>query len=74
MLICNDGGINHLAVSQNTPSIGVICPTSDPVRWTAWHKDIHFYFKGWHSDDKKDNSFNISPEQVFEKLEDFFKK
>lgn len=73
MLICNDSGINHLAVSQSTPTITIVCPSSDALKWTAWHKDIHFYFRGEYTADKNDSSFNVSPSQVFEKFIDYFK-
>ena len=72
MLICNDGGINHLAVSQKKPSIAVFGPASNPKKWVAWHKNIHFYLKDWNFKNKADNSFNISPSQVFEMMKKFF--
>lgn len=73
MLICNDGGITHVAVSQNTPTITIVCPTSDPLKWTAWHKDIHIYFRGEHVEGEKYHGFNVSAQQVFDKFLDFFK-
>ncbi|MCK5077427.1 MAG: glycosyltransferase family 9 protein, partial [Calditrichia bacterium] len=73
MFIGNDGGINHLAVAMETPSIAIFGPTTNPKKWIAWHKNIHFYLRDWDFRDKKDNTFNISPEQVFSKFKEFFK-
>ena len=41
--------------------------------YVAWHKDIHFYLRDEGFKDKKDRTFNISPEQVFQKFKEFFK-
>jgi ADP-heptose:LPS heptosyltransferase len=68
VLICNDGGINHLAVSQETPSIAIFGAKSDPIKWVAWHKRIHTFLKDWDFKNLNDNRFNISPEMVFQKL------
>lgn len=73
MYIGNDGGINHLAVAMETPSIAIFGPTSNPKKWVAWHKPQHMYLRDWDFKDRKDNSFNISPEQVYEKLKEYFK-
>ena len=45
ILICNDSGINHLAVSQRTPSISIFGPKSNPLKWCAWHKKEYLYLK-----------------------------
>ena len=71
--IGNDGGINHLAVAMETPSITIFGPFTNPKKWTAWHKDIHLYLRDENFKDKNDPGFNISPEQVFQKFKDFFK-
>ena len=73
MYIGNDGGVNHLAAAMETPSIAVFGPFTNPVKWTAWHKDIHFYLRDEKFKDKKDHTFNISPDQVFQKFKEFFK-
>jgi len=70
VLITNDGGINHLAVSQNVPSIAVFGAKSNPVKWCAWHKPIHTYLRDWNHKDLNENSFNITPRQVFDKLQE----
>ncbi|MEJ2098266.1 MAG: glycosyltransferase family 9 protein, partial [Deltaproteobacteria bacterium] len=68
VLICNDSGINHLAVSQNTPSISIFGPKSNPLKWCAWHKKQYLYLRDWDFKDRSDNTFNITPEQVLEKF------
>jgi ADP-heptose:LPS heptosyltransferase len=68
VLICNDGGINHLAVSQGIPSISIFGPKSNPLKWCAWHKKEYMYIKDMAFKDLIDDRFNITPEQVFEKL------
>jgi len=66
--IGNDGGIIHLAVSQNTPSIAIFGPKTDPLKWTAWHLPIHKYLRDFNFKNPKDNTFNITPEMVFDKF------
>lgn len=73
MLITNDGGINHLAVSQEVPSISIFGPKSNPIKWCAWHKPIHPYMKDFNFKNFEDNRFNISPEQVFNKVTELIK-
>ena len=69
VLITNDGGINHLAVSQNTPSISIFGPTSSPAKWCPRHRKEYLYLKDYDFSDFKDNTFNISPNQVFDKFQ-----
>jgi len=71
--IGNDGGINHLAVSQNTPTIAVFGPKTHPLKWTAWHLPIHKYLRDFDFTDPDDNSFNITPEMVYSKFEELVK-
>lgn len=66
--IGNDGGIIHLAVSQDTPSIAIFGPKTHPLKWTAWHLPIHKYLRDFDFRDPKDNTFNITPEMVFDKF------
>lgn len=70
VLICNDGGINHLAVSLDVPSISIFGAKSTPDKWCAWHKPQYIYLKDWDFTDLNDNSFNIKPELVYQKLID----
>jgi len=73
MYIGNDGGINHLSVALETPSIAIFGPTSNPKKWSAWHKDIHFYLRDWEFKTRGEHTFNIVPEQVFDIFKRFFK-
>ncbi len=73
ILITNDSGINHLAVSQNTPAISIFGPTSSPLKWCAWHRKEYLFLKDWNFKNRDDNSFNISSDQVFEKFQDLLK-
>ncbi len=68
LLVCNDGGINHVAVSQKIPSIAIFGAKSAPDKWCAWHLPQHIYLKDWNHFDLEDDSFNITPEQVFNKI------
>jgi len=75
--IGNDGGIIHLAVSQNTPSIAIFGSKTNPLNWTAWHQPIHRYVKNYDYSGKKDNSFGITPKMVCDKymeLSEYLKK
>jgi len=73
MYIGNDGGINHLAIALETPSIAVFGATSNPKKWVAWHKQQHMYLRDWNFKNREDRSFNITPEQVFAKFKEYFK-
>jgi len=70
VLICNDGVINHLAVSQKIPSIAIFGAKSSPDKWVAWHRPMHTFLKDWKFKDLNDNRFNISAEMAFQKLLD----
>ena len=72
MYIGNDGGINHLAVATQTPSIAIFGPASNPKKWVAWHKDIHFYLRDRDFIKWNDHTFNITPEMVFKQFKEFF--
>ncbi|MFO7949436.1 MAG: glycosyltransferase family 9 protein [Candidatus Fermentibacteraceae bacterium] len=64
----NDGGINHLAVAMETPSVAVFGPTSNPRKWTAWHLPRHAFLRNWEHHDPTDTTFGVAPEEVLEKL------
>lgn len=64
----NDGGINHLAVAMETPSVAVFGPTSNPRKWTAWHLPRHTFLRDWKNRNREDATFGIAPEQVLKKL------
>lgn len=70
LLICNDSGLNHLAVSQKTPSLSIFGPKSNPLKWCPWHKKGYVYLKDMENKNLDDDTFNITPDQVFEKLQE----
>jgi len=67
MYISQDGGINHVAVAMQTPSIAIFGPHSNPKKWQAWHKPIHPYLRNWDCTDRNDRTLGISPEVVYDK-------
>ncbi len=71
--IGNDGGINHLAVALETPTIAIFGPKTNPKKWTAWHLPIHKYLRDFNLRKYVDGKFNISPEMVYEKFEELLK-
>ena len=70
VLVCNDGGINHLAVSQEVPSLAIFGAKTNPIRWAAWHRPIHTFLKDWHFTDLEDHTFNVTPQMAYQKLVD----
>ncbi|MCG6911989.1 MAG: glycosyltransferase family 9 protein [Deltaproteobacteria bacterium] len=73
LLICNDGGLNHLAFSQKTPSVSIFGPKSNPLKWCPWHRREYVYLKDMDNRDLEDDTFNITPDQVFEKVQALLK-
>ena len=68
VLVCNNGGMNHLSVAIGVPSVAVF-GGSFPIHWSpqgifAGH--YHVAREGWQ--DTADNTFGISPEQAFQTL------
>lgn len=70
LLIGNDGGINHLAISQGVPSLAVFGPHSNPRKWQAWHKPIHVYIRNYDCKDRNDRTLGLAPEKVFIKFKE----
>lgn len=69
LLICNDGGLNHLAVTTKTPTLALFGNT-DPAVWSpASEYKHHFHLYNPKFDSSQDNSFGISPEDVFNELQ-----
>jgi ADP-heptose:LPS heptosyltransferase len=69
LLVCNDGGLNHLSVATGTRTIAIF-GTTDPVVWSpasAFDHHYHVYKPGF--DSLRDDSFGISPEEVFDEVE-----
>jgi len=66
MLICNEGGINHISVTTETPSIAIVGATN-PVLWCpdkvfSIHRHLHKPGREPESGD----SFDINPVEVLE--------
>ena len=65
LLITNDGGVIHLSVTTATKTIAIFGPT-DPKIWSpASEFDHHHHIVKEYKEG--DNSFGITPEEVFEK-------
>jgi len=73
LLICNDSGLNHLAFSQETPSVSIFGPKSNPLKWCPWHRKEYVYLKDMENKNLADDTFNITPDQVFEKVLELLK-
>ncbi|MFC1799712.1 glycosyltransferase family 9 protein [Candidatus Eisenbacteria bacterium] len=74
LLICNDGGLNHMAVTTGTPTVAIFGPT-DPVAWSPAsvfpsHHHLHCPECDW----AKDDSFGITPEMAFDKVTEILKR
>jgi len=73
LLICNDGGLNHLAVATETPTLAIFGNT-DPEVWSpasVFPRHHHLYIAGFNSEN--DNSFGISPEMAYEEVQRILK-
>lgn len=70
LLICNDGGLNHLSVATDTRTIAIFGPT-DPLVWSpASAFDNHYHVHNPGFDSMQDDSFGISPEEVMNMVEE----
>ena len=68
LLICNDGGINHLSVALGVPSLAIFGKTS-PERWSAEGTfPNHYHLHNPDGDQQADENFGITPEQAFNKV------
>jgi ADP-heptose:LPS heptosyltransferase len=65
-LVCNDGGLNHLAVAVGTPSLAIFGPTN-PRNWAPAHVAGYASIKAAQPFQKGDNGFGIRPDEAFEK-------
>lgn len=67
ILVCNDGGINHLCCAVGTKSLALFGNT-DPINWVPENsiKNQYIYKPDFIS--KNDPSFGISPQEVFDRL------
>jgi ADP-heptose:LPS heptosyltransferase len=69
ILICNDGGINHLSCATETKTIAIF-GTTNPDIWSPaiiFEHHHHLYKENFPSDN--DDSFGISPHDVLNKID-----
>lgn len=70
LLICNDGGINHLSVATKTQTIAIF-GKHKTKRWSpATLFKTHNHFYNGDVDYRTDKTFGISANEVFEKAKD----
>jgi heptosyltransferase-2 len=70
LLICNDGGLNHLSVAINVPSLAIFGMTS-PKAWSpqgVFENHYHLHNPNWEFNRSFD--FGITPEEAFEKTKE----
>jgi heptosyltransferase-2 len=68
LLICNDGGFNHLSVALNVPSLAIFGNTS-PEKWSPQgFFEHHYHLYNPTRENKIDNHFGISPQEAFDKV------
>jgi ADP-heptose:LPS heptosyltransferase len=67
LLICNDGGLNHLSVAVETPSLAIFGNTN-PVNWAPDILGGHYYLFNPYFNSGRCNSFGISPETAWDKV------
>jgi len=70
IFVGNDGGINHVSISQRTPSLAIFGPHSNPKKWQAWHKKEHLYIRNYDCTDRNDRTLCLSSEKVYEKFQE----
>ena len=68
LLVCNDGGLNHLSVATHTPSLAIFGHTS-PVTWSPGTVfPLHHHLYNPDGQKQSDHQFGITPIQAFEKV------
>ncbi|MEJ2546142.1 MAG: glycosyltransferase family 9 protein [Calditrichaceae bacterium] len=72
LLICNDGGLNHLSVATETPSIAIF-GSIKPHRWSPEIFEGHYHFFNEQHDSLNDDTFGIDPEKVYQKVMEILK-
>ena len=73
MLICNDGGLNHLSVTTQTLTLAIFGPT-DPLVWSpASISPHHFHIHNPSFNSGQNNSFGVTAQEVFNKVEEILK-
>jgi ADP-heptose:LPS heptosyltransferase len=67
LLVCNDGGMNHISVATETPSLAMFGPTL-PIYWCPGPVfKNHASLSHPHAYDPKDKSFGITVEEAYTK-------
>lgn len=67
--IGNNGGILHLAVAVDTPTLTIFGPGgTNPKKWTAWHLPYHLHVKNMEIERYTDGTLGIEPETAFDKF------
>lgn len=67
LLVCNDGGINHLAVAVDAPSLAVFGSTA-PDKWGAENMPGHYVLHNPAVNSRLDPTFGISAEMAYAKI------
>jgi len=68
LLICNDGGLNHLSVALGVPSLAVFGNTS-PEKWSAQgYSPGHYHLCNPKWKRASNNHFGITPKEMFQKV------
>jgi ADP-heptose:LPS heptosyltransferase len=67
LLVCNDGGLNHLAVATETPTLAIFGAT-DPTVWSAASVFPHHRHLHDPASSPGDDTFGISAEDAFEEV------
>jgi ADP-heptose:LPS heptosyltransferase len=73
LLICNDGGINHLAVSTKTNTLAMFGTTSPEVWSPASAFTTHHHLYNPNHNSFEDSSFGIPISKAFAKVQDILK-
>ena len=64
MLVCIEGGVNHLSVATGTPAVAIFGPTS-VSHWSPQGAfPHHYHVHNPHWTDSHDRSFGVTPERV----------
>jgi ADP-heptose:LPS heptosyltransferase len=68
MLICNDGGLNHLSVTTNTLTLAIFGNTNPKIWSPASEFSTHHHLYNEEFNSKNNNSLGITPEMAFNKV------
>lgn len=67
LLVCNDGGLNHVAIAVGTPSVAVFSITN-PLKWSGHELGNHFYFRTSDNRDAPGMEQGLNPNVVADKV------